>query len=166
MVSTTRRSPLSETPSGINIVRIRGGDKDAGLESGLLCVFLTFLRASGAIAPDHVGGMRAQPQSLQQRAIAGLVMIEGTIGPTGNVKRFAVGVKQNPIRAAAGFETVDHDSGLRVYHHDRVVIQIAGVKQMPIGIDGDVADEVARGPRRAFNDFEGPGGGELAVLIE
>ncbi len=37
---------------------------------------------------------------------------------------------------------------------------------MAIGINSDIADEIARGPRRAFDDLEGARGCELSILIE
>ena len=42
-------------------------------------------------------------------------------------------MKQNAIRAAAGFDRIDQHAGLRIDHHDGIAIQIGRVEQMAVG---------------------------------
>ncbi len=100
------------------------------------------------------------------RAIAGLMVNHGAVGPTGDEKRFTIGIKQDAVRAAAGFETIDNCAGLRIHDQDGIVIEIAGVEQMAIGRDGDIAYKIAKGAVRRFHQLEGFGWFELAIFIE
>src|SRR5271167_4222221 len=97
-----------------------------------------------AIAPDHVGGMSAQPQYLHRRAVAGLMTNDGTVRPTGDVKCLAVRCEQDAVRPAAGLVVADHGARLRINHRDTVVEQFAGIEKMTVRRDGHVADKVVR----------------------
>ena len=42
---------------------------------------------------------------------------------------------------------VDQHARLRIDHDDGIAVEIGGIEQMPVGIESDVADEIARGVR-------------------
>src|ERR1019366_3773984 len=71
-------------------------------------------------AQDHVGGVRAQANASNLFSVDRVVLIHGSVGPTGDEIRTAVGVEQNAIGAAAGLKAVDHAAGLRIDHHDGI----------------------------------------------
>ena len=48
---------------------------------------------------------------------------------------------------------VDHHAGLRIDHHDRIVIQVRRIDQAAIGRERDVADEILRAWASASPDI-------------
>ena len=145
---------------GEHVIGIGGGDEDArGV--GRRFAGGGFRRA---VAPQHIAGMGADAHGLPDQAAAGgIVLAERAIGPVGDEEGFAIGVEENAVGTAAGFELADHHAGLRVDHRDAIAIEVGGIEQAAVGRKGHVADEILRAALGLRHDDEGPRGGEDAV---
>src|SRR5579863_1957882 len=82
-------------------------------------------------------------------------MMQGAVRPTGHKKRLAVRIEENPVRPPAGLEAIDHGARLRIHHHDGIMIKIAGIQQVAVGRQRDVADEIPDAPLGGLDYFKG-----------
>ncbi len=121
---------------------------------GLLVVRIHLGSFGIAVGQHHIGGMRTQTHARHFGAGRGVVLEHRRIGPTGNEKRLAVGMEQDPIRPAAGFEVIHRLAGAHVDRHNRVVIQIRRQHQLPVGRNGHVTDEIPKRGLLVRRDFE------------
>ena len=87
--------------------------------------------------------MLAQRDLADLFPVRGVVQIHASIRPTGHEKRLAVGMKQDSIRTPAGLESIHHAAGLKIDHHDGIVIKVRCIEAGAIGRNGNVADEVS-----------------------
>ena len=102
---------------------------------------LTFRRFVLSGQPHHVRGMRRQPHRGDQAPVRSLIVAHRAIGPTGHEKRLAVGMKQDAVGPASGFDALDHHPGLRIDHNQRIVVQVGGIDQAAVRREGSAMGE-------------------------
>ena len=130
MVSTTRSSLLSLTPTAYTLLVLAAATKMRAAQRGSpsavfsLCAPARHTMSVGCAPIAH---------ACQLAAAGSVVVTQRAIGPVGDEERFAVGMEQDAIRPPPGPYALDHHARLRIDHRDGIAVQLRRVEQVAIG---------------------------------
>ena len=147
-------------------VGVGRGDEEAALQILIGFVGSPVSHAFGTSRlPEHIDGVRAEPDGPERRVVGGLELRNRAIGPTRDEEGLELLGKENAIGTAAGLDFADQHAGLRIDDDQAVVIEVGRVDQVAVLGERDIADEVLIGAFGFFDDGELPRGHERALGV-